>query len=330
MIEFMKKRKKIISVLVSLVVFLVAMRFLLLLLRPKTCDGIKQAAYLYAQPRNTVDVAFMGSSHIHCGINTKLLWDEYGIAAYDYSAAEQPLWITYYYMKEMCRYQQPKLIVLDLFAPARFKDDYQYRWLSDNLNGVRFSLNKLHMAQVGCEKEKFFEYFPSFYNYHGRYDELGMDDVREFFMTNRKRAAYKGYTPYYEISPQPDPVFETDKREKLTPKSEEYLEKIIDFAEENDIELCFLVMPYSITVEEEMVFNSLEDIAGQNGIPFYNANQNYKEIGLDYSTDFNDYSHLNYDGGIKFTGYLGDKLKSMYDIEDRRGEKRWESWDRQE
>ena len=86
------------------------------LLCVKSQDGIDQARAFYHQPENSIDVVFLGSSHIHCNINTAYLWTEYGIAAYDYSAAEQPLWMTYYWLREFCKTQKPKLVVVDVFG----------------------------------------------------------------------------------------------------------------------------------------------------------------------------------------------------------------------
>ena len=124
-------------------------------------------------------------SHVHCDINTGLLYDSYGITAYDYSGAEQPLWMTYYYLKELYRYQTPELVVLDLYGPARFKEDYQYTWISENIYGMRFSSNKLNMLLVSVEPGRIRDYFPSFAIYHNRYDSLSEDDFQSFFW-NRK------------------------------------------------------------------------------------------------------------------------------------------------
>ncbi len=129
------------------------------LLCVKSQDGIDQARAFYHQPENSIDVVFLGSSHIHCNINTAYLWTEYGIAAYDYSAAEQPLWMTYYWLREFCKTQKPKLVVLDVYSPAAYEADYQYRWMEENLFGMRFSANKLEMMQASVEKKRLSDYF---------------------------------------------------------------------------------------------------------------------------------------------------------------------------
>ena len=86
----------------------------------------------------------MGSSHVHCGINTGELYENYGIEAYDFSAAEQTLWETYHYLIEAYKYQEPKVVVLDVFSVARFREDYHYHWMEESFFGFRPSYNKIN------------------------------------------------------------------------------------------------------------------------------------------------------------------------------------------
>jgi hypothetical protein len=323
-----KKRKQILAFSIFFLMCVLSYAFFDRLLSIKTEHGIAQARDLYAQPRNSIDVAFMGSSHIHCDVNTALLWEEYGIAAYDYSAAEQPLWITYYYLKELCKYQDPKLVVIDLYSPARFKEDYQYNWLEDNLAGVRFSLNKVQMILDSCEYDKIWEFWPSIARYHLRFDELTGEDWDYLTTTRRERASFKGYTPYYIVTPQEEPLLDQEYSGGITLKSEIYLQKIIEYCKEKDISLFLMVSPYITTQEDELVYNRVHEIALMNGIAFNSTNYFYNAMDLNFEEDFNDNSHLNYSGSCKFTEYLGSEIKKNFDIPDRRGNDKWESWDR--
>ena len=323
----MKLRQKVVIILFILL-FFICFSACDRILSIKTAHGIRQARDMYAQPRNTIDVVFMGSSHIHCDVNTAWLWEKYGIAAYDYSAAEQPLWTTYYYLKEICKYQEPQLIVLDLYSPARFKDDYQYYWLSDNLNGVRFSWNKLQMIAASCEADKIWNYFPSFATYHLRYSDLEKEDWDYLTSTKHDRAAFKGYTPYYYVDPQEEPILSEQLSGGITIKSEVYLQRIIEYAQKNGIDLFLMVSPYITRDEDELVYNRIHEIADRYGLEFNSTNYFYKAMNLDFEVDFNDSSHLNFLGSCKFTDYLGEELKRLYDLPDRRGQDRWESWDR--
>lgn len=300
----------------------------------KSDHGVNQQQGLYWQPKNTVDVAMMGTSHVHCNINTALLWEKYGIAAYDYSGAEQPLWMTYHFLKELYKYQDPKVVVLDLFAPARFKEDYQYDWISENIYGMRFSLNKLQMLAVSVEPQKLHEYFPSFAVYHGRYGELEADDFQNFFWNSREKESFKGFTPYWKREPQKRPEISTESMDTsgdgmkgLTEKSEKYLRKIIAFMKNKEGKLVLIAAPYIMSGEDQIVYGRIAEIAAQEGIIFINYNEYYQEIGLDFEQDFNDSSHLNYWGSCKFTDYLGSFLASDDSIPDRRGQEGYASWE---
>lgn len=293
----------------------------------KDYHGVAQTKALYYQKRNTIDVIMMGSSHVHCDIDTGLLWKDFGIAAYDYSAAEQPLWITYYYLQELCKYQKPKVMVLDLFSSALRKADYQYDWIRPNINGLRFSLNKLNMLAVSVEPEKIEEYFPDFAFYHDRFSELEDEDFNYPLEHADEFKVFKGFTPYFNVEPQIKPVLDQKKSTDLTLKQEIYLQKIIDYTKAHDIKLYLIVAPYVTNSDDEKVYNKVKKIAKNNEIDFHDFNYDYDEMGLDFSRDFNDYSHVNYRGAVKFTKYLGNNLKASYDIPDRRGDSLYDSWE---
>ena len=294
--------------------------------RVKSSHGIDQLEGLYWQPRNSIDVMMLGSSHIHCDVNTALLWEKYGIAAYDYSGAEQPLWMTYFYLKELYKYQTPEVVVLDVYAPARYKEDYQYDWISENIFGMRFSVNKLQMMAVSVEKSKFFQYFPSFSIYHSRYDDLGENDFNNFFWNRKEKESFKGYTPYWKRVPQKRVEISETRNDGLTEKSELYLREIIEYTEKKGSKLVLMAAPYVMTNEDMRTYNKIAEIADEEGILFINYNDYYERIGLDFEQDFNDASHLNYWGGCKFTDYLGSFLDINYNLPDRREQEGYESW----
>lgn len=296
-------------------------------LKVKSLHGIAQKDCFYWQPENTIDVVMMGSSHIHCNINNALLWEKYGIASYDYSGAEQPLWMTHYYLKELYKYQDPEIIVLDLYAPARFKEDFQYTWISENIYGMRFSLNKIQMLMASVEPSKLLNYFPSYRIYHSRYDDLDANDFNHFFWDSDTMENFKGYTPYLKRNPQIRPEITETRKDGLTEKSLKYLMKIINYTKEKDTTLILIAAPYIITNEDARTYNQVEEIAKENGITFINFNNYYDDMGLDFERDFNDDSHLNYWGSCKFTEYLGDFLSSCSSLSDHRGQEEYSSWD---
>ncbi|MCR4922705.1 MAG: hypothetical protein K5931_01720 [Lachnospiraceae bacterium] len=323
----MTAKKKIYLIrILFLVIFVIIMYFTDRVLAYKNMHGTWQARAMYMQPRETIDVVMLGSSHIHCDINTALLWRDYGIASYDYSAAEQPLWITYYYLREFCKYQSPKLVVLDLYAPARYEDNFNKIWLMDNISGVRLSLNKIQMMLDTCTWEEFDRHLFSFFGYHSRYDELTKEDF-DYMIPSVHEADFKGYTPFYNVMEDMAPHFGEVEKGNLAPKSEIYLRKIVEYTKENDIKLFLVVNPYPATAEENKIYKRIEELALELEVPFKNANEDSELMGLDFNKDYNDKSHLNYSGSCKYSAYLGSFIKSNYDIPDKRGNPDYVSWD---
>lgn len=324
------KKNIIIIRTVYILLFCLIMFFAGKALRIYTTHGIRQADTMYAQPKDTIDAAMMGSSHIHCDIDPGILYDEFGIAAYDMSAAEQPMWITYHYILELCKRQKPSVMVIDMFAPAAYGDDFKEQWMADNLFGVHFSVNKLKMLYNTCSREQLNDYFPAFVGYHSEYEDIRLRNLKK--RINRKPdISFKGYTGYDDICDENNPpAINVTAKKELPPKTGEYLDRIISYTKENNITLFLVVNPYQSEPEEEMIYNWLEDYASQKGVIFINGNRHLDDIGIDIDTDFYDYSHLNIEGGAKYTRYLGNILKNTGLLPDRRGDERYSSWEKKE
>ena len=69
----------------------------------------------YEEPKDSLDILFMGDSSIYRGISPMQLWKEYGYAGYDFSSPAQKTWDQYYCLEEALQYQKPK---------ARFRIPY--------------------------------------------------------------------------------------------------------------------------------------------------------------------------------------------------------------
>ena len=348
-INMNNKTKSIIAIILSFAVIIGTLGISHILLIERSGHGIKQCLAMYKQPQNTVDVVMIGSSHVHCGINTAKLWKDYGIAGYDYSSAEQPLWISYHYLKEFCKYQEPKVVVLDFYSAAAFLDNYRdkYVFSDDQLYGFRFSLNKLQMMNVAFDGkiENWDRYFPAFAGFHDRYKNMELEDYKEAWTADY--SSFKGYMPVFANYKSEKPVIGTDEMKAPSDKSAEYLRKIIDYTTENDIQLYITIVPYKvntvmqegITQEEEYRYNWLENyIAGLDGrasemVRFDYTLKHLDDIGIDFESgrDIADgNSHLNYYGSIKFSEYLGENLRNTYGMKllpDHRGEDAYISWD---
>lgn len=296
----------------------------------KSEDGIKQMQSYYLQKDNTVDVILLGSSHIYCDVNTGILWDEYGISAFDLGGAEQPYWNSYYFLKEALKTQKPKVVVMDVTIPGIRSVDYQPEfWTVTNLYGMKWNLNRLEATKVSTVESKFDAILNPMNIMHTRYDELTKDD----FADENRSINYKGF----DFRENTD-VHETIDMSSVTEtmpmkeKEEKYYRMIIDYAKEQNIPLLLISVPFPVYHYEDAqkIYNYEFQIAAEENVPYidFNKDNYYEKIGLDFETDLADEFHLNVPGHEKFTKYLGEYLKTTYQLEDHRGDKRYASWEK--
>ena len=339
--------KKFIATIISVVVFAVALCGADHVLKDRTDHGVKQCLAMYEQPKDSIDVVVLGSSHVHYGVNIAKLWTEYGISAFDFSSAEQPLWVSYYYLKELCKTQKPKVVVLDFFTPAAFQEDYKYTYthLADSLNGFKLNMNKLKMMQISFDgkMEYWNKFFPGFFGYHDRYDELDAEDLENL---KYDYESFKGYNPYFEMHPVSVPRINESGILAPSDKSVKYLDKIVEFTRASGIELYLTVVPYHVNIEqvtdriqaEDLRYNWLaqyvarQNEAGNTHVFFDYTITHLGDIGIDFESgnDTFDGSHLNYYGATKFSHYLGAHLRYIYGADklpDHRGDAYYSSWD---
>ena len=298
--------------------------------RFKSTFGIYDLTKFYELEDNTVDILILGSSHSFDAFNTGVLWDEYGMSSFMLGGAEQPLWNTYYYLKEALKTQKPKLVVLEGYC-TRFHYEYGYpeQYIFNNF-GLKWSKDRIDSLKVSVKKEEWPDYFLEYVQYHSRYTNLDKSDFLPFQGDRPQYEDWKGY----ELNTKRDYKDSTldsasiTERMELTPyKTEEYYRKVLELAKENDVPIMVVIAPYAdITETDQKKFNTASDIASEYDVPFVNCNLIWQEIGMDYTVDTADGGHLNYLGSSKFSKYIGQYIADNYDIPDHRGDEKYISW----
>ncbi len=291
-------------------------------------DGIYSMAKFYQQKENTVDVLVMGSSRAFENVNTGLLWEEYGIAAYDLCGSLQPVWNTYYYLKEALKTQKPKLIVLETYMFSEGDEYADDSRIIKNTFGMKWSRDKIEAIKTSAPRERWKEFLFGYVWYHSRYAELSRED----FFRDKGDVYYKDWKGFgcnmdTRVFDRPDTTV-TDGRWNVLDKTRDYFQRFMELAEENDIPVLMFVAPYAgITEHEKEVFNTVSDMAAEYGVDFINYNLMYDQLGMDFSQDAADVFHLNYRGNQKLTRALGDYIVSHYSVPDRRGDEDYASWE---
>ena len=67
-----------------------------------------------AEPADSLDYLYLGSSYAYCDVNPALVYDASGLTGYVLAGPEQTLSQTYYYLKEALRTQSPQLSLIHI------------------------------------------------------------------------------------------------------------------------------------------------------------------------------------------------------------------------
>ena len=297
------------------------------ILKVKYVDGIYSIKRFYELKDDSVDVLFLGSSHVFETYNTSVLWDEYGIASFVLGGSVQPMWNTYFYMKEALKTQTPDLIVLDAFCCIFDFDSSEYAWQIKNCYGMKPSLNKINAMCVSSTYDNINFFFP-ISNYSSRYSELTKED----FLGSEDIPRYKnwmGFCSNYVNEVKETPCLKDTYAEKpMTAKTEKYYRKILQLANEKQIPILVVVTPFpDINEEYAAIYSSAERIAGEYNVAFLNPALDPASIGLDYHIHAAEGLHLNSVGNQIYTSYFGEYIKTHYSIHDRRGNPDYQEWE---
>lgn len=315
----------------SIVVFVVLGLFLFgtisEVLRRKTAGESDMVHSFYEVEKDSLDVLFLGSSHLYYGVQPNELWREYGMTSYVLGSPEQTAATSYFLLKEAFRYQKPKVVALEsyyLWFDGLYNSEARLRQAFD---GMRFGRTKLEMIQelLGGEGPGTkLSYCLPFLKYHGRWNVLENYDFHT-------KPYLKGARIDYTAVPVEDPGLpETPSR--IPEVNLEYLEKMQELCEENGAKLVVFAIPYGAEEKEGRYEKrqgtnlTLEDWLEERDIPFAFYQKQQPEL-IDFAADFRDRTHLNTAGAEKMTFEIGRWLSGTYALTDHRGDPEFASWD---
>ncbi|MDR2773457.1 MAG: hypothetical protein LBC19_01725 [Tannerella sp.] len=313
----------------SLFIFLFLAIFFIIkpVLKFKHSDGIESLNEFY-KFKDNIDVAFFGSSHMFIGVNPVVLWEEKGIPSYVLGGSVQPLWNTYYYIKECLKYKNPKVVVVDVFCATQNYEYIDYSRILKNNLGLKPSIDKIKSILASTFDKKLWidmVCFDGFSTYHTRYNEITKNDFVDPY--DNGTVYLNGYYSNWNVGKfeMPD-VSNVITQRKVPHKQLEYLMKIIELSRTEGFELMFIVTPYVISESDQEIYNIVNNIAQEESIKFINYNLLYDRLSFDFSLDMIDPAHLNYSGGQKLTIDLANELCTKYSLTDRRYDQNYKGW----
>jgi len=298
---------------------------------------------------NSIDVLFLGASHVTYGMSPMQLYEDTGICSYSLATSGQRIPGSYYLLKKAFEKQSPSVVMLDVSTFFEVEDeDYNaaWRYILDN-----FELDTTKIEMAGDYDEQWYSdgkwaaIFPII-KYHTRWSQLSEDDFSikeptDYYSAGQFVYAFVNSTfqtiegvdaasaaminqvvgerksrDSNEISEEEfsSPLYEPTVSENLV----EWLVKIDTLCAERGAELVLMKIPVLAYPQfyrgawTKQKAEIIESIAGECEIPFFDL-QYHVNSGINFQTDTPDSGmHLNFRGSQKVAKTIGMYLLNNY------------------
>jgi len=296
----------------------------------------------YKEDEDSIDVLCLGASTMRNGISGLEMYKQYGFTTYSRATSIQLPAVSYHLLRETLETQDIKAGVMDATTVANTildqVDDTLAGKLHEAIDYMPWSSYKMDLIRETLKMDisaSMIDFIFPLYVYHDRWTEL---EETDFTFRNRKDTyCYKGQYPVLKtvayaftddyMTQDADP--ESAESFYVDPGLEEYCVKMIELCKERGINFTLVKTP----VANWSLFRHdvIEAFAEKNGVEFidFNLPDIRQEIGFDARTDFADNGkHPNITGARKISDYLGAYLSGACDLEDKRNDPAYASWDR--
>lgn len=324
-------RKQLMQSIIFIMIFLLALIPVSYIVRTNG-DVKDRFSGFYAEKDDTLDIVMIGSSPVFPYYSAPMLWGETGIAAYPLSSNLQRPAAMKYLVKEAQKTQSPSLYIFEMrmytMEDEGLTENMAYtRGVTDNL---KYSKNRVETIQALVpETEERLSYYIDLFKYHTNWKMFLLPSEWGNWRYEKENLL-KGFFVKDEVGPTPMPTAGGMEGELAIPKEQEaYLRELLQYLQDNKLQALFIVSPYGISAEDQQMFNYMGGIIEEAGYRFLNMNNYYEEIGIVFEEDFADYaSHTNAVGAEKCTAFLEEYLLANYQFTDKRGNNRYDSWDK--
>ena len=312
----MGKKKWILPILILVLIVLLGTNLCAWLLMPaRTNYGATWESYL-KEPRNSIDVLYFGSSLAYCNIVPGVVWEETGITSYVMAGPEQTIPITYSYIKETCRTQNPKVVALEV--TGMFYPQY-CGFTKANISYMPWSFNRIEAALCAAEPELRAGLLFPILDYHSLWTTVKGSEIKAHLTAEQD--IFAGYTYLEKSVPQEGITVRGFSAETENYRRNlNYLNRISDYCRRKGIELLLIVTPTKGRIAEPALTQLKADIAQVEGARFIDFNDVMSELKVDDSTDWYDFIHFNCRGAEKFSRYLGRYLRDELGLSATEGE----------
>lgn len=334
--RFIRQNRWIAGCAVFLLIFAVAFIHISYMLRPTTEDRTIIPGYV-SQPKNTIDMLYVGGSACFMFWMPVMAYEKYGIASYNFGTSGINPNTLKSTLMEALKTQSPSLILIDArpfqYGNAESITEVDLRNLTDS---IRYSKERFqYIRQLVPSKIKPGDsadpwcYIFDIVKYHNRWPDLNEQSWRLADAVNQNKQMGFQFFKWLDPSLQEIGCSQITAEMEISPGLNQILADLLDYCSKLDAEILFVTNSYVELPEDRMKYNYIkQEISQYSNISYINTNDYNEQIGLDYGFDFGDKSHVNAFGAEKYTTFLGQYIKEHYALADRRQDGRYNDWDK--
>lgn len=294
--------------------------------------------HIVGRRQENVDMVYIGGSAAFIYWQPLNAYHNHGLTSYLYACNTLPAEAIKPLIMESESIQPTPLYVIDartFLYWSSMRDDAPLHKVADGLDV--FSPNRWRMIstylRLRTDRRETDDPVSSLYfaigKYHTNLDNLVVPASWES-MFNSYRQPAKGWerTLDYVYLDRPQ-GYETTQTQPLPEGAEWLLTDLLKYCRQKDLNVLFVVCPYVISKEQTAQYNGMRKLIASYGYDLLNMNSDayYRQMGLDFTTDFYDVNHVNAFGAEKYTDFLANRLMERYGLPDRRGDPAFRSWD---
>lgn len=277
-----------------------------------------------------IDIAWIGSSHVYCDVNPEIMNNLSGKNNFNLSTGSQSFSQSYLLLQEAHKKYNIKKVYLEMYyyvhvrgSGNSYKVDRHFRvW--DYMENSRLKQQSIYEQKP---EEEFLAVYMPYVRYRSYiFDEKHIDSqIRTKTSEAYLQMNYSGNTIYHENG-YVEKGYSLEEsglnwakqlsleEEPFLDEAKEYLIRIIEYCQENEIELILFASPtYDLQVYSTDNYDNyvkqINDIASAYDLKYYDFNLCKEEyLPIQKLECFSDVGHLNANGAELFTPVLYDVL----------------------
>lgn len=265
-----------------------------------------EAMGILGEKENTVDVLVLGDSEPIASIIPMEIWKEYGITSYVCSTAGQTLPDTCKMAYDVLKKQKPKIVMLET------NNSYIETKITvpmARIINIIFPITKNHNRWKSLKSKDFFGPI--------EYTELNEN---------------KGYYYVGKVDPADASNYmkKSEEIEEIPALNKLYVKFLKAFVESKGAKLIMVSVPNTKNWSYAR-HNAMKAFTEQEEIEFLDMNELKDEIKINWNKETGDAGeHVNYQGALKVTKYLGKWLNDKKILENHKNDANYDNWNKKD